>query len=115
MRVVRKLEEEHRPIPVANLAASFQAAVVDVLFLKTMKAAEKFGAKEIVVAGGVSANRALRDAFKQKAHLPVHIPPLALCTDNGAMIGSAGYFHYSPRSQRSAQPGCSAHLAAFLM
>jgi len=47
------------------------------------------------VAGGVSANRALRDAFKQKAHLPVHIPPLALCTDNGAMIGSAGYFHYS--------------------
>lgn len=94
LRVVRKLEEEHRPIPVHNLAASFQAAVVDVLFSKTMKAAEEFGVKEIVVAGGVSANRALRDTFEQKSPLPVHIPPLSLCTDNGAMIGSAGYFHF---------------------
>lgn len=95
LRVVRKLEEEHRPIPVANLAASFQAAVVDVLYSKTMKAAEEFDIKEIVVAGGVSANHALRDTFKKKSPLPVHIPPLSLCTDNGAMIGSAGYFHYA--------------------
>jgi N6-L-threonylcarbamoyladenine synthase len=91
---VRKLEEEHRPIPVANLAASFQAAVVDVLYNKTMRAAEEYGVKEIVVAGGVSANRALREAFKTRSPLPVNIPTLSLCTDNGAMIGSAGYFHY---------------------
>jgi len=94
LRVVRKLEEGHRPIPVANLAASFQAAVVDVLLNKTMKAAEQFNVKEIVVAGGVSANRALRDAFLQKSNLPVHIPALSLCTDNAAMIGSAGYYHF---------------------
>lgn len=95
LRVVRKLESEHRPIPVANLAASFQAAVVDVLYSKTMKAADEFGVKDIVVAGGVSANRSLRDAFLQKSKLPVHIPPLSLCTDNGAMIGSAGYYHFA--------------------
>lgn len=95
LRVVRKLEDSHRPIPVANLAASFQAAVVDVLFSKTMKAAKEFDVKELVVAGGVSANRVLRDAFLKQTSFPIHIPPLSLCTDNGAMIGAAGYYHFA--------------------
>ncbi|MBP8998514.1 MAG: tRNA (adenosine(37)-N6)-threonylcarbamoyltransferase complex transferase subunit TsaD [Anaerolineaceae bacterium] len=94
LREVRQLEKTGRPLPVANLAASFQAAVVDVLFTKTMKAARAFGVKSILVAGGVSANQALREAFVGQAEFPVHIPPLSLCTDNAAMIASAGYYHF---------------------
>jgi N6-L-threonylcarbamoyladenine synthase len=94
LRVVRELEAEHRELPVADLAASFQAAVVDVLLSKSLKAARAFGAKQIVVAGGVSANKALREAFIQQKEFPVNIPPLSLCTDNAAMIASAGYFRF---------------------
>ena len=85
------MEENHQTIPVADLAASFQEAVVDTLLAKTLKAAKEFGAKEIVVAGGVSANRALRQAFTLHSYLPVHIPHISLCTDNAAMIACAGY------------------------
>ena len=94
LRLVRKFEEENRRIPVDDIAASFQAAVVDVLFSKTLAAARTFSAKEIVVAGGVSANRSLRETFLSQKEFPVHIPPLSLCTDNAAMIASAGYFRY---------------------
>ncbi|MEA4908856.1 MAG: tRNA (adenosine(37)-N6)-threonylcarbamoyltransferase complex transferase subunit TsaD [Anaerolineaceae bacterium] len=94
LRVVRQFEKEQEELPVADLAASFQAAVVDVLFTKTMHAARHFNACEILVAGGVSANRALREAFLAQSEFTVHIPPLSLCTDNAAMIASAGYFRF---------------------
>ncbi|MEZ0395056.1 MAG: tRNA (adenosine(37)-N6)-threonylcarbamoyltransferase complex transferase subunit TsaD [Anaerolineales bacterium] len=86
---------EGRLLPVADMAASFQAAVVDVLFQKTMKAARQFGAREILVVGGVSANQALRQAFRRQNEFPVHIPPLSLCTDNAAMVAAAGYYRFA--------------------
>lgn len=94
LRVVRELEKINRVLPVDDLAASFQAAVVDTLFTKTMKAAREFKVRSIVVAGGVSANRALREAFTGQTEFPVNIPSLSLCTDNAAMVASAGYFHF---------------------
>lgn len=94
LREVRRMEGSRPVLPVADLAASFQAAVVDVLVGKTLRAAQSFGAREILIAGGVSANRALRQAVLAQANCTVHIPPIYLCTDNAAMIASAGTFRY---------------------
>ncbi|MGE5124340.1 MAG: tRNA (adenosine(37)-N6)-threonylcarbamoyltransferase complex transferase subunit TsaD [Acidobacteriaceae bacterium] len=99
MREVRQLDASHKPTPVASLAASFQAAVVDVLVTKTMKAAGKYAARNLLVAGGVSANRALRHSIQMHATIPLHIPPIWLCTDNAAMIAGAAYYRYI-RGQR---------------
>jgi N6-L-threonylcarbamoyladenine synthase len=92
---VNALKKKVKVLPVEDLAASFQAAVVDVLFRKTMEAARDHHAGEILVAGGVSANRALRQAFEAQDEFKVHIPAFSLCTDNAAMIAAAGYYRYA--------------------
>lgn len=94
LRAVRKIEADGLPLPVAHIAASFQAAVVDVLVGKTLAAAREFEAKEILIAGGVSANNILRQSFEDHAEIPIHIPPITLCTDNAAMIAGAGYYRF---------------------
>jgi len=82
-----------RNMPVADIAASFQMAVVDVLVEKTKAAAEKYEAAEVLLAGGVSANSLLRNKMMAGVKESVLVPPLYLCTDNAAMIGAAAYWH----------------------
>jgi N6-L-threonylcarbamoyladenine synthase len=77
----------------ADIAAEFQAAVVDVLVAKAMQALDAAGREQLVVAGGVAANRSLRErllAAAAQRHASVFFPPVALATDNGAMIAHAG-------------------------
>ncbi len=83
----------------ADVAASFQKAAVDVLVVKTIRAAKEFGAKTVTLSGGVAANKLLRDTLKKtvKKELPAcrfHVPPLKYCTDNAAMIAAAAYFDF---------------------
>jgi len=84
------------PAPrIEDVAAGFQAAVVDVLVRKTVAAAKDTGSPAILLAGGVAANGALRSAMEQAAAqegLRCFAPPPALCTDNGAMIAATGYW-----------------------
>ena len=86
--------EPPEPALVPHLAASFQAALVDVLVNKTVAAAGQFGVSEVFVAGGVSANQALKAEFQTRSPVPVRVPPLILCTDNAAMIAAAAHFRY---------------------
>jgi N6-L-threonylcarbamoyladenine synthase len=93
MTQVRKLGSELREQARADLAASTQAAIVDVLVAKSMRALRASGQRRLVVAGGVGANRRLRERLDEGARAigaTVHYPPLHLCTDNGAMIALAG-------------------------
>lgn len=94
LRTVEEFKSAHKTVPTADIAASFQAAVVRALFEKTIAAAREFKAREIIVAGGVSANKALREAFRSQTEFRVHIPHISLCTDNAAMIAAAGYRHF---------------------
>jgi N6-L-threonylcarbamoyladenine synthase len=121
LREVRKMEptlkagvEAPRPgLPISDLAASFQAAVIDVLVGKTLAAAKQLGAADILIAGGVSANQSLRDSMQENPDYPVHVPPLSLCTDNAAMIGAAAYHRYGSgvRGDRSLDARPSLKLA----
>ena len=79
-----------------NLCASFEAAVTEVLMQNTKKAIAQTGVKQLVLAGGVSANSYIRDAMKslEKENIKVYMPDLKLCTDNAAMIASAGYYNF---------------------
>jgi N6-L-threonylcarbamoyladenine synthase len=81
-------------VPVNDIAASFQENAVDWLVEKTARAADAFGAKAVLVGGGVSANALLRERMTAAINLPVSFPPLALCTDNAAMIGAAAHYAY---------------------
>ena len=81
-------------LPIADIAASFQAAVVDALVAKTSQAVENHHAVQVLVAGGVAANALLRQELKRQVAVPVRFPPVRYCTDNAAMVAAAGYFRY---------------------
>jgi N6-L-threonylcarbamoyladenine synthase len=81
---------------IADIAAAFQDAVVDVLVTKTARAAEALGVAQVLLAGGVAANTALRERLGARlaaSGVTLSVPAVALCTDNAAMIAGAGYFH----------------------
>lgn len=87
--------EKQKTTSVENVAASFQDAVLDVLVEKTRRAVEQTGVRQLLVAGGVAANRGLRRRLEKYAleeGITLSLPPLDLCTDNAAMIASAAYY-----------------------
>ncbi|WP_082235553.1 tRNA (adenosine(37)-N6)-threonylcarbamoyltransferase complex transferase subunit TsaD [Halobacillus massiliensis] len=98
--VINKLhnaKQKNESIPVENVAASFQESVIDVLSTKTYQAAKAHKVKQVIVAGGVAANRGLRKALEKRfaeEDMELLIPPLHLCTDNAAMIAAAGAVAY---------------------
>jgi N6-L-threonylcarbamoyladenine synthase len=86
--------------PVPDVAASFQAAVVDVLVRKTIAAAKECGRSTVVLAGGVAANAALKGAMEDacsRRGMRCYIPPPSLCTDNAAMIATTASYHFMHR------------------
>ncbi len=95
--VKRTLERYNGPRPQhlrADMAASFQMAVVDVLAEKTAQAAEAFEVNAVLLSGGVSANAKLRGEVRTRTSVSVYTAPLVLCTDNAAMIAAAGTQRY---------------------
>ena len=97
INTVHNAEQKGEEINTADLAASFQKAVVDCLISNTKKVAEDFGYKKLVLAGGVSANSLLRREAQnlcKKKHWELTVPELKYCGDNGAMVASQGYYEY---------------------
>jgi len=92
-RHLETLGHTHEPQEVGEIAAAFQEAVVEVLVTKTCRAARQTGVRDVVLAGGVSANRRLRSRMAEALEgdrLRLHLLPLSLCTDNAAMIAGLG-------------------------
>ncbi|NWG86146.1 MAG: tRNA (adenosine(37)-N6)-threonylcarbamoyltransferase complex transferase subunit TsaD [Hydrogenophilaceae bacterium] len=97
------LVRKEGPAAAADIAAGFQEAAVEVLAAKCLAALKQTGLKRLVVAGGVGANRSLRsrlDAEAEQKRFEVFYPPLALCTDNGAMIAFAGAMRLAEAQNR---------------
>jgi N6-L-threonylcarbamoyladenine synthase len=95
--VLYTLQKQSGPLPVADLAASFQQAVIEILVRKTLRAAKETGRREIALSGGVSLNRALRESFAsagEKAGIRIHTASPGLCTDNAAMIAFAALLRH---------------------
>ena len=92
-RCVEQFEARGEPVPVADIAAAFQEAVVDIITSKAVLACRENGITDLLLGGGVAANTRLRQLTEQRcsaAGIRLTVPPLALCTDNGAMVAALG-------------------------
>jgi len=103
VKTIKQLNNE----TIFDISASVQQAIIDVLLVKTLRAAKKYKVKSILLGGGVAANQKLREEFQKK--LITHnselitrffVPPKNLCTDNAAMIASAAFYNYKEVSWR---------------
>ncbi len=97
LNLIHNMEQRGEDIPKEDVCASFRSAVVELLVSNTLKACSDFGAKTLVVAGGVSANSLLRKRLAEesaKNGVRFFMPDKSVCTDNAAMVGSQGYYEY---------------------
>jgi N6-L-threonylcarbamoyladenine synthase len=97
LNYINSMTQKNMPVNVADVCASFQQAVVDVLVSNTIQAAVQRGVKQVALAGGVAANSQLRSGMKaaaESAGMRMFYPRPVLCTDNAAMIASAAYYEY---------------------
>lgn len=104
LNYLHNAEQRGESVKKEDVAASFQESVIDVLVTKTIRAAKEYEVTQVLLAGGVAANQGLRSrlvAACQKEVLPLVIPPLALCTDNAAMIASAGFIEWQKGTRDS--------------
>lgn len=94
---INQTKMKGQAVDTAQLARGFQESVIEVLVEKTMRASEEYQVKQVLLAGGVAANRGLRNTLKKRceeAGIPLLIPPPQLCTDNAAMIAAAAYLKW---------------------
>lgn len=106
INTVHNAKQRNEELKPEDLAASFQASVVEVLVTKTKRAAEEYGVKQVLLAGGVAANKGLRKALTESfadSDIELVIPPLHYCTDNAAMIAAAGTISYRKGKRSSLQ------------
>jgi N6-L-threonylcarbamoyladenine synthase len=97
LNVINQTKMRGEAIQVSQIAKGFQDSVIDVLVEKASRAVKEFGAKQLVLAGGVAANRGLRSALADRCEqlkVPLLTPPMNLCTDNAAMIAAAAFLKW---------------------
>lgn len=116
INTVHNAKQKNEPLVIENLAASFQASVTDVLCAKTLRACKEYPVKQLVIAGGVAANRGLREKMSQQTaqelpNVKLIFPSLKLCGDNAAMIGAAGFIEFEKGNLATAKLNANPSLS----
>ena len=104
LNYINNTKQRGEEVPKADLAASFQQAVVDVLVTKVVSAAKDKGVNNILLSGGVAANSQLRKELEEELaqnNKQLYYPETRICTDNAAMIASAGYFNWQQNKEKA--------------